>query len=363
MARTPRQAEEIRGFIVENVERHPSDIGRLVALQFRCSRVTAVAHLARLSEEGIIEVAGRTKGRRYSLKEERRLFRFDVSPGLEEDVVWRENLLPELKNLPENVLNICDYGLTEMVNNVVDHSESAVILIALTRSVLRTRIQVIDTGVGIFNKIQQKFNLHDPRHALLELAKGKLTTDQERHTGEGVFFASRVFDEFRIVSGRLYYQRTNQTDDEWLIDAGDSPLMDGTAVDMQIRNDASRTLREVFDSYVAGEGDFSFARTHVPIRLAMYEGEQMLSRSQAKRILARVDQFREVILDFRGVTGIGQAFADEIFRVFAAEHPEVHILPLFTTDEIDKMIARAKSGEIASEPQQLSLLSLGGAQG
>jgi anti-sigma regulatory factor (Ser/Thr protein kinase) len=362
MPRTPIQAEEIRRFIVENVEEHPTDIGRLVSLRFRRSRATAVAHLARLNKEGIIEIAGRTKGRRYSLKDSEWFFSLAVSPALEEDVVWREKLFPELKDLPENVLNICDYGLTEMLNNVVDHSESAIAIIAVTRNALRTRIRVIDTGVGIFNKIQTTFNLHDPRHALLELAKGKLTTDQERHTGEGVFFASRVFDEFRIMSGSLYYQRINQIDDEWLIDAGDSPPTVGTVVDMQIRSDARRTLQEVFGSYASEDSDFGFARTHVPIRLAMYEGEQMLSRSQAKRILARVDRFREVILDFRGVTGIGQAFADEIFRVFAAEHPEVHMLPLFTTPEIDKMIARAKSGEIASEPQQLSLLSLDAAQ-
>jgi len=351
------QAEEIRRFIVENIEEHPTDIGRLVALRFRRSRGTAVAHLARLNKEGIIEIAGRTKGRRYSLKESERLFSLAVSPALEEDVVWREKLFPELRDLPENVLNICDYGLTEMLNNVVDHSESATAIIAVTRNALRTRIRVIDFGVGIFNKIQTALGLHDARHALLELAKGKLTTDQERHTGEGVFFASRIFDEFRIMAGTLFYRRIRQEDDDWLIEAGDLLPMTGTTVDMQIRNDAKQTLKEVFDQYASEDNNYGFARTHVPIRLAMYEGEQMLSRSQAKRILARVDRFREVILDFRGVTGIGQAFADEIFRVFAHEHPEVHMVALFTTPDIDRMIARAKSGEIANEPQQLSLLS------
>jgi hypothetical protein len=221
---------------------------------------------------------------------------------------------------------------------------------------------VADVGVGIFKKIQTTLGLHDARHALLELAKGKLTTDQERHTGEGVFFASRIFDEFRIMSGTLFYQRIRQEDDDWLIEAGDLDPMIGTIVDMRIRNDAKQTLKEVFDQYASEDNSYGFARTHVPIRLAMYEGEQMLSRSQARRILARVDRFREVILDFRGVTGIGQAFADEVFRVFAREHPEVHIIPLFTTPDIDNMIAHAKSGEIANEPQQLSLLSFGVAQ-
>jgi len=362
MAGTRMPAEEITQFIVENIERHPADIGRLVALRFRLSRQTAVTHLARLNAEGVIETTGKTKGRRYSLKETEWVFPFNVSPALEEDVVWRENLLPQLKDLPENVLAICDYGLTEMVNNVVDHSESETMIIVVTRNALRTRIRVIDLGVGIFKKIQTTLGLHDSRHALLELAKGKLTTDQEHHTGEGVFFTSRIFDEFHIMAGTLFYQRIRQQDDDWLIEAGDLSPMTGTTVDMLIRNDAKQTLKEVFDEYASDDSDYSFARTHVPIRLAMYEGEQMLSRSQAKRILARVDRFREVILDFRGVTGIGQAFADEVFRVFAHEHPEVHVVPLFTTPDIDKMIARARSGEIANESQQLSLLSLDAVQ-
>lgn len=44
------------------------------------------------------------------------------------------------------------------------------------------------------------------------------------------------------------------------------------------------------------------------------------SRSQAKRLLARVDKFKKVIFDFDDVEPIGQAFADEVFCVFAKQH-------------------------------------------
>jgi anti-sigma regulatory factor (Ser/Thr protein kinase) len=362
MPRARIDAATIKKFIVQNVEEHPADIGRLLSQKFGLSRQTAAAHLNRLIEEGAIEALGRTKARRYSLKKREWPFQLDVSPALEEDVVWREKVLPLLRGLPDNVLDICDYGFTEMLNNVVDHSGSPQAIIAVTRDALRTRIRVIDHGVGIFNKIQETFNLHDPRHALLELAKGKLTTDRQHHTGEGVFFTSRTFDDFRIMSGTMYYQRINRRDDDWLIETRDLPYVQGTTVDMEIHNDATQTLKEVLDKYASEDSNFGFARTHVPIRLAMYEGEQMLSRSQAKRILARVERFREVLLDFTGVTGIGQAFADEVFRVFANEHHQVHIVSLFTTPEIDRMIARAKSGETANKPQQLPLLSLGDVQ-
>jgi len=36
------------------------------------------------------------------------------------------------------------------------------------------------------------------------LAKGKLTTDPKRHSGEGIFFSSRMFDEFDILSGGVF---------------------------------------------------------------------------------------------------------------------------------------------------------------
>ena len=61
-----------------------------------------------------------------------------------------------------------------------------------------------------------------------------------------------------------------------------------------------------------------FERSLVTVRF--YAGEYV-SRSEARRLLARLDQFREVILDFSRVKSIGQGFADEIFRVFASAHP------------------------------------------
>jgi hypothetical protein len=54
-----------------------------------------------------------------------------------------------------------------------------------------------------------------------------------------------------------------------------------------------------------------------------FAARDYVSRSEAKRLLARLDTFREVVLDFQGVRSIGQGFADEVFRVFAASHPHI----------------------------------------
>jgi hypothetical protein len=81
--------------------------------------------------------------------------------------------------------------------------------------------------------------------------------------------------------------------------------------------------------------------TVVPVRLAKYGTENLISRPQAKRVLLHVNKFKNVIFDFSEVTVVGQAFADEIFRVYASNHPEIALASINTNYEVKKMITRA----------------------
>jgi len=76
------------------------------------------------------------------------------------------------------------------------------------------------------------------------------------------------------------------------------------------------------------------------VKLALYEGEALVSRSQAKRLSMRFERFRYVVLDFSGVKEICQAFADELFRIFAEAHPQVLLTWINTTDSVENMIKR-----------------------
>jgi hypothetical protein len=49
-------------------------------------------------------------------------------------------------------------------------------------------------------------------------------------------------------------------------------------------------------------------------------------------------------LDFKGVPTIGQAFADEIFRVFANEHPNVALRTANANSEVKRLIDRVLGG-------------------
>lgn len=80
----------------------------------------------------------------------------------------------------------------------------------------------------------------------------------------------------------------------------------------------------------------------IPVRLANGGDEPQLCRSQAKRLLQQRNRFKRVVLDFAEVEWVGQAFADEIFRVFANEHPEVELVPVHASADVQQMIRRAE---------------------
>ncbi|MCI0434839.1 MAG: DUF4325 domain-containing protein [Gemmatimonadetes bacterium] len=84
--------------------------------------------------------------------------------------------------------------------------------------------------------------------------------------------------------------------------------------------------------------------THVPVKLTQYGDESLISRSQAKRLVARFDLFKRVILDFGGVNSIGPAFADEVFRVFKTDHPDVDLRIVNASPNVRQTILRVGNG-------------------
>ena len=127
----------------------------------------------------------------------------------------------------------------------------------------------------------------------LELAKGKLTTDPKRHTGEGIFFASRMFDHYKILSGGVYFSHVFEEEEDWVIER-EVPKA-GTVVSMMIKNSSKTKTTEIFDKFSSG-GEYGFNKTVVPVILAKQGPEQLISRSQAKRLLARFERFSVVRL-------------------------------------------------------------------
>lgn len=308
--------------------------------EFQISRQSANRHLAELVANGDLAATGLTKGRIYQLAIKQEASQSFPREGLAEDFVWRSICAPIVKDLPENVRDIWHYGMTEMINNAIDHSGSSEVHVAMRKTALHTFGWVADDGEGIFLKIQRALGLLDPRESILELAKGKLTTDPKNHTGEGIFFSSKLFDSFDIHSRSLHFMHDDGARDFLLEHPKDAP---GTFVFMKMANDSPRITNDVFYKFAAPD-ELTFNKTVVPVRLAQYEGEKLVSRSQAKRLTARFEQFKTVVLDFTGVETIGQGFADELFRVFAATHPEIDLVPMHMTTAVQDMTTRVLAG-------------------
>lgn len=351
MAR-PDRSPEIENALLRAITEHPADLVAFVAAKLGLSRARIGIQVRELVAGGYLAKAGTTRPR-YHLGPNRRFQTRYPRNALAEDRVWFEDLLPLVRHLPRNLLDIAHHGVTEMVNNAVDHSDARTVRVGMQLDGTHLTFDIEDDGVGIFRKITQALALHDERLALLELAKGKLTTDPQRHSGEGIFFTSRMFDVFQIHSGDLVFDHDDSFDRDLLDDTDE---VAGTRVHMAIAVDSTREARAVFDQFSSGPDDYSFEKTVVPVRLAKVGDENLVSRSQAKRLLQRVDRFRCVVLDFDAVSTIGQAFADEIFRVFANAHPEVELVPTHAVPAVQQMIRRA---EVLRDEQRGQLPLLG----
>ncbi len=58
-------------------------------------------------------------------------------------------------------------------------------------------------------------------------------------------------------------------------------------------------------------------------------------------MLHGLEKFSVVTLDFAGVQGVGQGFADEVFRVWARAHPETELQPINMIAPVEMMVRRA----------------------
>ena len=334
----PSRFEELVRTVTTDVAEHPRDLTRHYAERLKVSRVAANKYIQRLEQEGWIARSGPSTHPVFSLGYKRRVARLYSLTGLEEHVVWERDFKPYF-NFAPNIQSIASHGITEMVNNAIDHSAGTSVFIWADQDENALWIIISDNGVGIFAKITAALGLPDMRQALFELAKGKLTTDPSKHTGEGVFFTSRMFDSFEISANGLRFNHDAASPRDWLQEAPGA-FPDGTAVFMRIALNSTRTPAEVYSQFTDAPEDYDFSRTVVPMKLARFGDEQLVSRSQAKRLIARFDRFRTVILDFAEVQEIGQAFADELFRVYANSHPEVELVPKNMTEQVNQMWLR-----------------------
>lgn len=327
---------------------------RSVAEMFKFSRNYAHHILKEMQEEGEIQLIGKTNRAKYVLSSDKKLlyqvqaeithvlFRLK-NTNLSEDMVLEriEKETGILIDVKENVGRIFRHAFTEMLNNAIDHSHSETIEIDCRRTGSALTFVVRDFGIGIFKNVQTKFHLPGTLAAIQKILKGKATTMPERHSGEGVFFTSKMADLFIVDSFEKRLMINNLLPDIFI---SERKQLKGTRVSFSIHLSSTRTVRDVFDAFTGNSDQgFTFDKTRVTVKLYQF-GHDLPSRSEAKRVVANLENFNEVELDFSGVKTVGQAFADEIFRVWQNRHKDIKLIAINANEDVNFMIRHAGAG-------------------
>ena len=335
--------ESIKRYMLEKIRLDDVEYIQKTTYNFQISVTTVKRYIQECLDKQII-FADDSAECGYRLQKQEYCFQYSVKDDLDEDDIYYEDVSPLLQDTSEEAQRIWCYTFMEMMNNAIEHSGCENIYCRVVKDVLYTEITITDDGIGIFKNVQnylqgeleKKVSYQD---VLTELYKGKLTTASENHSGEGIFFSSKALDEFAIWSDNAIYvqgvqERTRFVQDH-LIAYYTRLKHIGTAVMMKLDNQTKRKLGEVFDMYAPIEE--GFVKTRIPIK-EVCTGGQPMARSQARKILWRLEQFEKVEFDFEEVDFMGQGFADEVFRIFKVHHPEVEIIPVNACPRVLGMI-------------------------
>jgi anti-sigma regulatory factor (Ser/Thr protein kinase) len=330
MAAAPESLREL-------VDRKGEVANRDVVQALGVSPATSHRMLRAAVDGGMLEAHGRGRAARYRLRRIRH--RYGLA-GLAEDRVWTRaaNEIEKVRPLAADEKASLQYAGTEVINNAIDHSRGRSLEVTVGFEASVTIMTVRDDGVGVFRRVCEDFGFPSAHEAIVQLEKGKLTSDPSRHSGEGLFFSSKAVTRFRLESQGVAWVVDNQVGDRAV---APSEVRRGTQVVLAVVNGHTPRLEEVFRAYTDSE-TLRFTRTRTTIRLGTL-GSSLVSRSEAKRVTARLAEFREAVLDFSGVEVVGQGFCDEIFRVFARRHPEVTLEPVGMNEAVAFMVARARA--------------------
>ena len=315
-----------------------------IAKKFGISRQYAQRIVRTLVKEGSLIKLGSTKAAVYALPKYAATIEWKFSKRFKRRNLAEHEVLEDIEgraqfraSLQENVRSIFEYAFSEMLNNAIEHSRSENVQVAAEKNDDCLTFWVNDFGIGVFRNVMQKRGLKSELEAVQDLLKGKTTTQPKAHSGEGIFFTSKVADVFSLESFGYKLTIDNLVKDLFFEET--KPSKKGTKVFFQIAENSNKHLSDVFKEYQTDPKEFAFDKTEVKVRLYTM-GTVHISRSQARRVLTGLEKFKSIVLDFDQVPNVGQAFADEIFRVFKNKHPRIQVTPTNMNEAVRFMVER-----------------------
>ena len=322
------------------------DLPGALATRLDISRRRASGLLRKLVAMQWLQLEGTARRPRYSPGALRQVVQRYALAGLQEDQPWRQDFAPFF-TLPPTVQRMAQHAFTELLNNAIDHSGGTQVTVSMRQTPLQLQLLVSDDGCGLFERVAQRFAIADPQLAMLELSKGKLTSAPDRHSGHGLFFSARLADVFDIHANAAAFQRRGWEPRTWR--TGRPAARQGTSIYLAIQLDTTRTLDAVLRTH-SEDGSYQFDRTEVPLHLLGGAARSLASRADARRVVARLGAFRRAELNFDGVDDIGHGFADELFRVFQRDNPQLLLVPVGMNRGVQAMVASVCPAMAAGAP-------------
>ena len=323
-----------------------------IAGHFGVSRQYASLLIKELINQNKLVKVGSTAGAAYALpkfaSKHPDIFPFSIvkhlkNDNLEEHRVFEdiEKQFPLILKLDENIRSIFIYAFSEMLNNAIEHSQSKFIDIEAQIKNKELSFIVNDSGIGVFKNVMKSRKLKSELEAIQDLLKGKITTQPKSHSGEGIFFTSKAADNFVLESFDQKLTIDNKINDVFITKPKRSKK--GTKVLFSISINSNKHLSDVFKRFSRDVVDEVPVFDTTMIKVKLYTvGGVFVSRSQASRGLGGLEPFKHIIFDFDKVPMVGQAFADEVFRVFQQGHPEKKLEAINTEEPVKFMINRAR---------------------
>ena len=322
-------------WITEAALRRPYGLPAEVAQRLQISPAAAGKLLRRLVDLQWLQRDGTPRKPIYRPGALRQVVRRYPLTGLQEDQPWAQDFVANFQ-VPVHVAQLAQHAFTELLNNAVEHSGGTGVTVSMRQTPLHLQMLVSDDGRGIFNAIGETFQISDPAQAMLELAKGKLSTRPDAHNGRGLFFTARLADIIDLHANGAAFQQRDWQREQW--QPTRPACRQGSTVYVAICVDTERRLDDVLRRYSLDGLGYAFERTVVPLRLATGPQVDLASRAQARRVAARLQRFRRVELDFDGLAEVGHGFVGELLRVFHQQHPEVDMVPVNMSPRVAALV-------------------------
>lgn len=334
------RADEIRKFILENVDSNPNGIATQTAKKFRISRPGVHRHINSLLESGHLAKIGHRRKTRYARTTERQQIwvvkRSEIKSAPE---VWEQTCAKKLRVFKSNVIDLLQWGFCQVLQNALEHTQCKELAIFYEFSGKSIHLSLLDDGMGIFESVSQSNQIADLREAALKIMNAPFA---QNHSGPGLAWCAKLFDSLLIRSNGLEYCRFGNED--WYLDNAPSDEHMGTLVQLSLDIATTRTLASVLQPGGGCPAD----RQHVFVKMLELKNEVYLTREDAQNLLFDLDGFKEIVLDFKAVRNVGYHFTHEIFCFYQSKNPEVEISYLNTNSNIKFMIERCQVGPLGN---------------